>query len=151
MESPVFTAKSFPQYLALIGSQFALRKHKLRYWACARCMHLIPECIFEHAQKTDAPELRTIVEVMFSHFVADHNLQAAIAGPCCSLFPRMLPDSTIAKAMKCRRGRQRWYWRVGGDCPYYRPKAVPTRSCLCPDESTDRNTDTRVTILARQT
>ena len=44
MESPVFTAKSFPQYLALIGSQSALRKHKLRYWACARCVHRIPTC-----------------------------------------------------------------------------------------------------------
>ena len=31
MESPVFTAKSFPQYLALIVSQFALQKHKLHY------------------------------------------------------------------------------------------------------------------------
>ena len=36
MESPVFTAKSFPQYLALIASQVALWKHKLRYWACMR-------------------------------------------------------------------------------------------------------------------
>ena len=36
MVSPIFTVKSFPQYLALIASQCALRKHKLRYWACAR-------------------------------------------------------------------------------------------------------------------
>ena len=66
-------------------------------------MHFIPECIFEHAQKTDAPESATIAEVMFSHFVAEHNLPAAIADPGCSLAPRMFPDSTIAKAMKCRR------------------------------------------------
>ena len=79
---------------------------------CERYVHLFPECIFEHAQKTDAPELTTIVEVMFSHFVAEHNLPAAIAGSCCSLAHRIFPDSIIAKAMTCRQGRQRWYWRV---------------------------------------
>ena len=95
-----------------VRPQFPLRKHTLRYWACAWYMHLIPEYIFEHAQKTDAPELAT-TEVMFSRFVAKHNLPAAIAGHCCSLASYMCPDSTIAKAMKCkRRGRRQWYWHV---------------------------------------
>ena len=55
----------------------------------------IPACIFEHAQKTDAPEFATMAEVMFSYFVVEHNRPAAIAGPFSSLASYMCPDSTI--------------------------------------------------------
>ena len=147
MASPIFTVKSFPQYLALIASQCALRKHKLHFWACARCVHripvalrdhnlcywacawyvhLIPECIFEHAQKIDAPESVTIAEVMFSHFVAEHNLPAAIACPFCSRGPRMFPDSTKGNEVPADEDNDDndALARRGGDCPYYRPTPV---------------------------
>ena len=44
-----------------------------------------------------------MAELMFSYFVVEHNLPAAIPGPFSSLASYMSPDSTIAKAMPCGR------------------------------------------------
>ena len=44
-----------------------------------------------------------MAEMMFSYFVVEHNLPAAIAGPFSSLASYMSLDSTIAKAMTCVR------------------------------------------------
>ena len=124
MESPVITAKSFPQYL--IGSQFALRMHKLRYWACARCLHRTPVALRDHISMCAvhasyprmhfwacAEDWRTEIDNYCRSDV--QSLRRRTQPPschCCSLSPCMLLDSTIAKAMKCRWGRQRWYWRA---------------------------------------
>ena len=98
MESPIFTAKisrniwrlSHPHArVACIASQLHCAITN-RATERAR-VHLIPECIFEHAQKPDAAQLVTIAEVMFSHFVAEHNLPPAVTGPsvfCLGRFQR---------------------------------------------------------------
>ena len=41
--------------------------------------------------------------------------------------------------------------RRGEDCPYYRPMSVLESRRSRPDESRHRNTDKRLTVLARQT
>ena len=41
--------------------------------------------------------------------------------------------------------------RRGGDCPYFRPMSVLESRRSRPDESRHRNTDKRLTVLARQT
>ena len=112
----------------------------------------IPACIFEHAQKTDAPEFATMAEVMFSYFVVEHNLPAAITGPLSSLASYMCPDSTIAKAMTCVRTKTTILTRclaVGGEGPYYRPMSVLESRRSRPDESRHRNTDKRLPHRSR--
>ena len=41
--------------------------------------------------------------------------------------------------------------RRGGGCPYYRPMSILESRRSRPDESRHRNTDKRLTVLARQT
>ena len=96
MEFPFFT-EMFPRNIHH-PSLYCTSTTRATEHACG-----IPACIFEHAQKTDAPECATMAEVMFSYFVVEHNLPSAIAGPFYSLVSYMCPDSTIAKAMTCVR------------------------------------------------
>ena len=42
-------------------------------------------------------------EVKFSYFIGEHHLALAVADHCSKLFPRMFPDSDIARAFKCGR------------------------------------------------
>ena len=51
----------------------------------------------------DTPDSVMKAEVMFSYFVAEHNLPAAIAGHFTDLVPRLFPDSEVAKKCRCKR------------------------------------------------
>ena len=140
--------KRFPQYSALIASQFALRKHNPRYWACARypSMHFWA-CAEDWCTGIVNYGRSDVHSSDFSYFVVEHNLPAAIAGPFSSL-ARYVQRQWHA----CRR--RQWFWRVASpwrDCPYYRPMSVLEWRWSRPDESRHRNTDKRLTVLARQT
>ena len=51
----------------------------------------------------DTPDSVITAEVMFSYFVAKHNLPAAIADHFTNLAPRLSPDSEVAKKFRCKR------------------------------------------------
>ena len=100
----------------------------------------------------NAPETRATAEVMFSYFVAEHNLPAAIADHFCSLAPHMFLDSSIAKSMKCRWTKTTM---VVKRCLAVEATAPVIACCqsgpysIMIDESTDRNTDKRLAVLVR--
>ena len=99
-----------------------------------------------------APGSTGTAEIMFSYFVAEHNLPAAIADHFCSLAPRLFPDSSIAKSMKCRRTKTTM---VIKRCLAVEATAPVIARCqsgpysIMIDESTDRNTDKRLAVLVR--
>ena len=118
--------------------------------ARAAVQHVPMTTFFKSA--SNAPETTATAEVMFSYFVAEHNLPAAIADHFCSLAPRMFPDSSIAKSMKCRRTKTTM---VVKRCLAVEATAPVIARCqsgpysIMIDESTDRNTDKRLAVLVR--
>lgn len=102
--------------------------------------------------KTETPESTTTAEVMFSYFVAEHNLPTAIADHFCSLAPRMFPDSAIAKTFKCRRTKTTMIVKRCLAVEATGPVIAHCQSgpfSVMIDESTDRNTDKRLAVLVR--
>ena len=95
-----------------------------------------------------------MVEVMFSYFVVEHNLPAAIACPFSSLASHNVPGQYHSNGNDVRADEDNdsdaLPHRVG-DCPYYRPMSVLESRRSRPDESRHHNTDKRLTVLARQT
>ena len=107
----------------------------------------IPACIFEHAQKTDAPELSTMAEVMFTVQTSVTSSSNTTCQPLLltsSLaWPDMCPDSTIPKAMTCVRTKTTILTRclaVEGTVPII---------ARCPYSSQDDRVQTRVGTATR--
>ena len=105
-----------------------------------------PMTTFFRRQSVDVLESVTTVEVLFSFFVAEHNLPANVSDHFTDLVPRLFSDSAIAKAFRCKRTKTtqivRWCLAPTAthrDGPF----------SLMVDESTDRNTDQRLVILER--
>ena len=51
----------------------------------------------------DMPDYVIMAEIMFSYFVAEHNLPAAIADHFTDLAPHLFLDSEVAKKFHCKR------------------------------------------------
>ena len=95
-----------------------------------------------------------MAEMMFSYFVVEHNLSAAIAGPFSSLASHNVPGYYHSKGNDVRADEDNdsdALPRRGEDCPYYRSMSVLESRRSSSDESRHRNTDKRLTVLARQT
>lgn len=58
---------------------------------------------FFKPKSTDSTDSTTKAEVLFSFFVAEHNLPALLADHFTDLARQMFPDSEIAKRFKCKR------------------------------------------------
>ena len=74
-------------------------KSKLHEWQlkCAQITtYFKPKC-------QDSGGATTRAEVMFCHFVAEHNLAALIADHVTDLAREMFPESEIAEKFKCKR------------------------------------------------
>ena len=104
--------------------------------------------------KASAPETEatTAAEFMFCYFVEEHNLPAAIADHFCGLVPKMFPDSAIAKQMRCGRTKTTMIVKRCLATEATSPVIARCRSgpySIMIDESTDHNTDKRLTVLVR--
>ena len=111
-----------------------------------------PMTTFFRRQSVDVPESVTTAEVLFSFFVAEHNLPANVTDHFTDLVPRLFPDSAIAKAFRCKRTKttqivRRCLAPTATDIAIKRCRDGPFSVMV--DESTDRNTDKRLAILVR--
>ena len=91
-------------------------------------------------------------EIMFSYFVAEHNLPAAIADHFTDLAQRLFPDSEVAKKFRCKRTKttqivKRCLASESTKPVIERCKTGPFSIMI--DESTDRNSDKRLAVLVR--
>ena len=89
-------------------------------------------------------------EVLFSSFVAEHNLAINVAEHAGKLFKAMFPDSEIAKRFSCGRTKTTEVIK-GALAPFY-TKPVITAMCRGPfsilmDETTDNTTEKEAVLL----
>ena len=63
----------------------------------------------------DTPDSVITAEVIFSYFVAEHNLPAVIADYFTDLAPRLYPDSEVAKKFLCKRTKTTQMFGAGGN------------------------------------
>ena len=100
----------------------------------------------------DTPDNIINAEVMFSYFVAEHNLPAAIADQFTDLAPRLFPDSEVAKKFRCKRTKTTQIVKrclaTEGTKPVIERCKTGSFSIMI-DESTDRNSDKRLVVLVR--
>ena len=111
-----------------------------------------PMTTFFKRQSVDVPESITTAEVLFSFFVAEHNLSANVSDHFTDLVRRLFPDSAMAKAFRCKRTKTT---QIVRRCLAPTATDIAIKGCrdgpltVMADESTDRNTDKRLAILVR--
>ncbi|GFN81262.1 connexin 27.5 [Plakobranchus ocellatus] len=110
----------------------------------------------EHFQPAAAvkptPSNATEAEVMFCHFVAEHNLAPLVADHFTDLVKKMFPQCTVAKEFACKRTKTTMVIKDTLAPHYTLPVIEAMRNgpfTIMIDESNNKNTEKRLVILAR--
>ena len=107
---------------------------------------------FFKPKRADSADSTTRAEVLFSYFVAEHNLPASLGDHFTELSREMFPDSEIAKRFKCKRTKTTQIVKRCLATAATKPVVERCRNgpfSIMIDESTDRKTEKRLVVLVR--